>query len=288
VAEALQAEGARGRDPLLAAQGLPVTYDAFIDVLEARGCNPKPQAGGHSAHCPAHQDDNPSFTTAPGTDGILVKCWSAGCEWDEILAALDLPKNALFYDAGRGEFKGVVKQPEGWWNYHDADGVFWYQVRKYRWQDGRKTFQQWHMENEDGEIVHNGYGAKWVPNLKGCPRLLYRLPLLADARDKTGPVYIVDGEKDADEIIKHGRTATCASGGASTWLAVYVKWFLEHDVIIVKDKDPAGDAWAETIYDSLEWIARSRYIVEAKTGKDSFDTLQAHPIEEAFCVLRTT
>lgn len=59
-------------------------------------------ANGYLARCPAHVDRTPSLSIGEGDDGcVLVKC-HAGCELDDILAALDLEARDLFADDGRG------------------------------------------------------------------------------------------------------------------------------------------------------------------------------------------
>lgn len=51
---------------------------------------------GWSACCPAHPDRTPSLSVAEGDTCVLVKCW-AGCELDEIAAAMGLRVSDLFY-----------------------------------------------------------------------------------------------------------------------------------------------------------------------------------------------
>jgi hypothetical protein len=65
----------------------------------------------------------------------------------------------------------------------------------------------------------------------------------------------------------------------------YVKWFLGLDVIVVRDKEKVGPSNAELIADSLDGIAKTLWIVEARTGKDTSDSLAVHPVEEAFVLV---
>ena len=54
--------------------------------------------------------------------------------------------------------------------------------------------------------------------MKGVRRVLYRLPELLARPDE--PVYVVEGEKDADRLASMGLLATTNSGGAGKWQAV--------------------------------------------------------------------
>jgi len=47
----------------------------------------------------------------------------------------------------------------------------------------------------------------WIYNLKGVPRVLYRLPNVKAAVAAGESIYIAEGEKDVDELVKHGFAA---------------------------------------------------------------------------------
>jgi hypothetical protein len=262
----------------------------FIEALERMGRNPRPRDEGWISRCPGprHKNDDrhPSLHITEGTEGILVAC-GVGCTWDEILESMGLPRNSLFYDAGLSWGAAAPPQPEGMWAYHDEEGAFLFHVLKYRSPDGSKWFKQRHYDPESADADHTG----WVWNIKGVRRVLYKLPELVYGvvGQQSNRYYIVDGEKDADCHRSWGRIATCGPGGANKWLPGYVKFFVGKSVCIVKDKDPAGDKWAEEVADSLEpgRITTDLKIVEAVEGKDSYDTLTAFAgnYKEAFRVI---
>jgi hypothetical protein len=53
-------------------------------------------SGGWSARCPAHSDRVNSLTVAEGSDGrALIHC-HAGCEFEEVVAALGITVRSLF------------------------------------------------------------------------------------------------------------------------------------------------------------------------------------------------
>ena len=45
----------------------------------------------------------------------------------------------------------------------------------------------------------------------------YRLPEIQEAIASERPVFIVEGEKDVDNLTKLGIVATCNAGGAGKW-----------------------------------------------------------------------
>jgi AAA domain-containing protein len=83
----------------------------------------------------------------------------------------------------------------------------------------------------------NGQG--WINNLQGVARILYRLPELI-AGNSGDIVFIPEGEKHVDALIKLGLRATCNSGGAGNWLPKfrYSEFLKDQDVVILPDNDP--------------------------------------------------
>jgi hypothetical protein len=73
--------------------------------------------------------------------------------------------------------------------------------------------------------------------VEGVRRVLYRLPDLRRAEF----VYIVEGEKDADNLRAIGLTATCNPGGASKWRPENADSFQPHQrIVIIPDNEEAG------------------------------------------------
>ena len=68
---------------------------------------------GWMACCPAHDDRNPSLSLKVSEDAsrILVHCF-AGCEIDEICAALRIEKRDLFLDNGDRPFAGYRREDD--------------------------------------------------------------------------------------------------------------------------------------------------------------------------------
>ena len=67
------------------------SYDAVIQALHDQGFKPKQAGAGHLACCPAHDDHKPSLSIHPKDDGgALIKCFSNGCDYKDILQSLNL------------------------------------------------------------------------------------------------------------------------------------------------------------------------------------------------------
>jgi Family of unknown function (DUF5906) len=110
--------------------------------------------------------------------------------------------------------------------YRDRNGAPYLRVQR----TATKQFFQQHWD-----------GANWIKGKPQGPKVPYRLPELLAAAPTT-PVYICEGEKDADNLMKLGFLATCNSGGAdpgngSKWTAELNAYFKDRHVYILPDND---------------------------------------------------
>lgn len=132
------------------------------------------------------------------------------------------------------------------YNYCDQ-GQLVYQVVRYE----PKAFRQRRL----------GPDGRWIFDLKGVHRILYRLDeLRATPRDAS--VYIVEGEKDADKLAALGLVATCNSEGAGKWRSHFAAEFRNRDVVIIPDGDDAGRSHAHAVAANVVPEARSVRILE--------------------------
>jgi hypothetical protein len=94
--------------------------------------------------------------------------------------------------------------------------------------------------------------------LEGVPRLvLYNLAEVMEAVALERPVYLVEGEKDADRLTALGLTATTNQAGAQKWRAEYTEALRGAHVIILPDNDEAGRKHAQTVSAALAGVAAS-------------------------------
>lgn len=138
------------------------------------------------------------------------------------------------------------------YTYTDADRKPLYQVCRLAPLEGEsKPFRQRRPDGRGG----------WVWGIKGVTRVLYYLSIvLAAVRDRV-PVHIVEGEKDADNLMALGLCATTNSGGAGNWLDSYSDTLKSADVVILPDNDEAGRKHAEAVARSLQGKASSIRVI---------------------------
>lgn len=180
--------------------------------------------------CPSHDDRHASLSVGTGDDGrVLMKCY-AGCSFGDIAAALGVEPKELFAD------EPGQREPDATYDYRDEQGRLLYQVVRL---PGKKFRQR----RPDGD--------GWAWKLGDVRRVLYRLPGLL-AADPEDPVYVVEGEKDADTLAARGFVATCNVGGADAWRKQYAEALKDRDVVILPDNDDAGEKHAEKVARSLD------------------------------------
>jgi len=89
-------------------------------------------------------------------------------------------------------------------------------------------------------------------------------------------VWIVEGERDADTLARHGITATCNAGGAGKWTYRHAQWLTGAHVTVCADTDEPGRKHATAVAASLHSIAASVRLVEPAAGqKDISEHLAA-------------
>ena len=91
------------------------------------------------------------------------------------------------------------------------------------------------------------------------------------------PIFIVEGEKDADRLASIGLVATTNFDGAGKWLPTYNMHFYGRTVWIIPDNDDAGKNHALKVANALQHIAHLVKIVELPglhTHEDVSDWLE--------------
>lgn len=150
----------------------------------------------------------------------------------------------------RVEFSSRGRIREAEYTYQDETGVDLFVVTRYRLPSGRKDFSQRPANGKTGPGCMEG--VRLVP---------YRLPELV-VSESTDFVWIVEGEKDVDRLVKEGLTATCNPMGAGKWRSEFADYFAGRHVVVIPDNDAAGKAHAATICNSLHGIAATVQYLE--------------------------
>lgn len=227
-------------------QGM-LTPEAIADAL-AGDRKPKRTSTGWLTFCPVHDDKNPSLSVSEGEGGgILVHCFG-GCAQkvvvDELKARNLWPSRNGKRPKGKARRKLIAT-----YDYRDPAGALVYQVCRFE----PKDFSQRRPDPENT--------GKWLWNLDGVTRLPYRLPELL-AADPAAPVFIDEGEKDADRLAALKLVTTCNSEGADKWRSELNQYFKGRRVVILADNDAPGLEHALKVAQALYGIAASVKIVD--------------------------
>lgn len=214
-------------------------------------CRVTARRGQGLTHCPLHPDRDPSLSVSQKGGVLLVKC-HGGCAQGAVFRRV--AELAQLRDSAAPEIVAT-------YDYTDEQGQVLFQVVRFQPKDFRQR-------------APDGAGG-WKWSLDGVRRVLYRLPDLEQVRGTDAPVYVCEGEKDADAIIRAGGCATSNPGGAGKWRSEYGEMLRDCAVVVVQDRDGVGRLHAAAVAESLHGIARSIRIVEAAQGKDASDHLAA-------------
>jgi tetratricopeptide (TPR) repeat protein len=148
------------------------------------------------------------------------------------------------------------------YDYKDREGVLLYQVERY----DPKSFRQRRPNGQGG----------WEYK-QGDRRVLYRWPELV-AAGPDAPLFVCEGEKDADRVASLGYCATTVANGS--WDDVEVADVAGRDVLILQDNDNAGRKKAIEAAQALCAVAKTMRIVELPglpMKGDVSDWLDANP-----------
>ena len=214
--------------------------------------------------CPCHRDKDPSLSISEKGDKILIKCFR-NCYYKDILAAVGLKEEDMFNDEkvkpektwrdkllDERQYRG--KTIEAVYDYTDAKGKYLYSKIRFT----GKVIRYFAIDYKNDTYQ------------TGKPEgvsTLYNLPATLKAIKKGFPVYITEGEKDADTLKNLGFTATTA-GSVSDWKKSYAKYFIGAKVIILPDNDVPGLELKDKITKDLRPFAHSvKSVITSKADK---------------------
>lgn len=210
----------------------------------------------YRALCPVHGDKTPSLEISQGKKGILFKCWSRGCPFEQIIAAVglamdDVMSNVHTSTASNGHHRrpwdsvqayiDYQTRKHGWvhagtWDYLGEDGRIRFKSIRFNQPDGGKQFRPMHPTAE-------GWQASDPPG---------KLPLYGlDKFDGAERVYVCEGEKCAEVARALGLTATTSAHGAraaqkSDWTPLAGR-----ECVILPDHDDEGELYAGAVREAL-------------------------------------
>lgn len=118
---------------------------------------------------------------------------------------------------------------------------------------------------------------RWRWGLQDTHLVLYNLPRIVRA-ELSVPVFLCEGEKDADRLTALGLIATTNVNGAKGWREHYVEWLRGRPVVIIEDNDEDGRKRTERITQSIYPHTASLQVVsfpQLGKGADVSDWLDA-------------
>ena len=205
----------------------------------------------YKATCPFHDDREPSFNFNNQTGQYF--CHGCGKKGDALhfyakINSLDTRRDFPKILKGiASDFNIPLEETKKrfvkTYDYLDAQGQLLFQVCRFE----PKDFRQRHRVN-----------GKWAWNLKGVERVLYRLPEVLKAEE----VLIVEGEKDADNLMALGFTATTCAMGAKKWRPEYNASLKGKHVVLISDNDNEGKEHMALVGASLSGTSASLKLLE--------------------------
>lgn len=236
-------------------------------------------ARGVMARCPSHDDNKHSLSVGRAKDGgVVLKCF-AGCETEDVVKAMGLEMRDLFAVSKNGRRNGAVAKPAvkeelapKKQSVEDVPKIKPAIEKIYSYTDalGRELFQAIRLKPKDFRQRHRSENG-WLWNMDGVERVLYRLPEVM----KADVVWIVEGEKDADNLASLGYTATTNVGGAKKWLDGYSSALKGKQIIICGDNDKPGQEHAQMVFDSVSEKAACVKLLQVPNFKDISDFISS-------------
>lgn len=262
--------------------------DRVLDALRTHGRRVTTTHGTTMAQCPAHEDGRPSLHVDSKDGKVLLRCF-ADCDTREIVSAIGLQLGDLFdapaQSTGSDEWMPNGLQFVASYDYTDENGTLLFQVVRGMDATGGKSFLQRHPD--PGK--RSGWCWKLADCLADANRFVpWHLPEVLDAVRRGAPVWIAEGEKDADALRRQGVVATCNAGGAGKWRAQHSAWLKGAHVVITRDMDEPGAKHQKQVEQSLAGIAASVRLVQPAKGKDAFDHFAAGLTLEDFASVAAT
>ena len=209
------------------------------------------------AFCPCHNDKHASLTMTMGRKCTLIYD-HAGCCKEDIVQAMGMQMRDLFYDTEprspnwRAYVEGRERRRiESVYNYVSINGA--YAFTKIRCEGKKILYGR--MEND--RFI---YGLSRDTPRKSYKAIYGSLQAINKAIAENRPIFIPEGEKDADTLIKQGYTAF-AYGGVNDWQSDFATLVQGADVYILADNDEAGKRVAETIQNDIKAVAKSSKII---------------------------
>lgn len=265
-----------------------IAFNRLADLLGSMGEPTRYQGGALRTRGICHDGDSPNTVAIRrgNNGGVVIHCHK--CDGNaEFLAAIGWTEADLFdepldrqhdrpaddtwipcRDRGHNRVAQYVYRDENGAVVHGVTRCDHKCFAQWRPEPSTKSGRRWKLTDDQGNRL-----VRLVP---------YRLTELLAAKEADRVIWIAEGEKDVHALVDHGLVATCNAQGAGKWTAEHARHLEGADVTIVADRDDPGRAHAEQVVSTLEGLARTIYVVQARTGKDAADHFAAGHTDAEF------
>ena len=144
------------------------------------------------------------------------------------------------------------------YDYNDEGGEFIFQVCRFEWVDPEKGNEKTFRQRRKDPNVPGG----WSWSVKGCRQVPYRAIELVEAIAAENIVFIVEGEKDVENLNVLGVPATCNAMGAGKFPEPLLEFFRGANVVIIPDNDEPGRKHKDTVATRLHGVAARVRVLE--------------------------
>jgi len=267
-----------------------MNIDQIIKTFERYGDVKQLKPDKWQAHCPAHEDKKASLSIGIRDDGkgVTLHC-HANCEWEDVLKAAGLKTSDIFFDDHynpgsyhykNGSAKSYNKKPVALLEARKPEITKKEKVVSYIYKDGDgkpvHLVERWHSYDKEGNRISKDFYQKqfinyqWINGIDQIETVPYHLPDILKALTFNIPIWIVEGEKDVENMYRHGYVATCFCSGHN-WQDHYKQYFENANVYIIPDNDDAGRKKAQAIADGLYGTASIIRIGELNNVEEKGD-----------------
>ena len=241
-----------------------------VEVVLGKLSNVKKSGANWHASCPCRNgDENPSLSVKEGDDGrVLLAChFGSPCNVNQICEALGMKIKDLYPPESQTKVPAKKNKLVKAYPYVDENGVLLFEKLRYVNEDGKKTFRQRRPDpDKKGAYLYD---------LDGTRKVLYNLPAVIKGVADGQPIWIVEGEKDADTLIKKGIVATTTTGGAGVWDGEHTRHLAGAYVEVIADNDKPGILHALDVSSKLRAAGCNVNTWVCGEHKDISDHLQA-------------
>lgn len=244
-----------------------------------------------TARCPSHDDRRPSFSVnvEMGVWHCFAGCGSGTLRDLATRLGVEYPFDHRRRRVPAPRNREPEAQPRPKTRQHEREHV-------YVDEDGQPVL----LIGRDGTgrekrlVAYHWRDGGWWTGKANARLVPYRLPAVRQAVAEGLPVFVVEGEKDADTLTAHGLVATTAPFGAGKWPAEedFNRHFDGADVIILPDNDETGRKHAQQVAHTLKGYVKRLRVVELPglpEKGDVTDWLEAgHTVDELLHLAQQT